>query len=128
MSWRFRSYWERFLLFLCERKRLWTLVLSFCPVGVKLWPALLFGMFLNPLKEKRQTLLQIFIFASAVLIIFLPMVVFRLDSTSGIVAYGKSWQNNSPFFTAVLSGWEFILEAFDVHPGHAQAHSRIGLM
>lgn len=115
------------LLFLCEKKRLWALVLSFA-VGIKLWPALLFGMFLKPLKEKRQTLLQIFIFAIAVLIIFLPMVVFKLDSTSGIVAYGKSWQNNSPFFTAVLSGWEFILEAFDIHPGHAQAHSRIGLI
>ena len=103
------------LLFLCERKRLWALVLSFA-VGVKLWPALLFGMFLNPLKEKRQTLLQILIFAATVLIIFLPMVAFKLDSTSGIVAYGKSWQNNSPFFTAILSGWESVLEAFDIHP------------
>ena len=115
------------LLFLCERKRLWPLILSFA-VGVKLWPALLFGMFLNPLKEKRQTLLQVLIFAAAVLIIFFPMVAFKLDSTSGIVAYGKSWQNNSPFFTAVLSGWEFVLEAFDIHPGHAHTHSRIGLV
>ena len=115
------------LLFLCEKKRIWALVLSFA-VGVKLWPALLLWMFLKPLREKRETLLQIFIFAVAVLIIFFPMVVFKLDSTSGIVAYGKSWQNNSPFFTAVLSGWEFILEAFDIHPGHAQTHSRIGLV
>lgn len=115
------------LLFLCGRKRLWALVLSFA-VGVKLWPALLFGMFLNPLKEKRQTLLQVLVFAGAVSIIFLPMVAFRLDPTSGVVAYGKSWQNNSPFFTAVLSGWEFVLEAFDVHPGHAQTHSRIGIV
>lgn len=115
------------LLFLCEGKRLWPLVLSLA-VGIKLWPALLFGMFLTPLKEKRQTLLQIFIFAAALLVIFLPMVVFKPDSTSGIVAYGKSWQNNSPFFTSVLSGWEFILEASDIHPGHAQVHSRIGLI
>ena len=115
------------LLFLCGRKRLWAPVLSFA-VGVKLWPALLFGMFLNPLKEKRQTLLQTLVFAAAVLIIFLPMIAFKLDSASGIVAYGKSWQNNSPFFTAVLSGWEAVLEAFDIHPGHAQTHSRIGLV
>lgn len=115
------------LLFLYGSKRFWGLALSFA-VGVKLWPALLFGMFLKPLREKRETLLQVFVFAAAVLIIFLPMVVFKLDSTSGIVAYGKSWQNNSPFFAAVLSGWEFVLEAFDIHPGHAQAHSRIGLI
>ncbi len=115
------------LLFLHGSKGLWALVLSFA-VGVKLWPALLFGVFLRPLREKRQTLLQILVFAAAVLIIFLPMVVFKLDSTSGIVAYGKSWQNNSPFFAAILSGWEFILEAFDIHPGHAQTHSRVGLI
>ncbi len=115
------------LLFLCGSRGLWSLALSFA-VGVKLWPALLFGMFLKPLGRKRETLLQIFIFAVAVLIIFFPMVVFKIDSASGIVAYGKSWQNNSPFFTAVLSGWEFILEAFDIHPGHAQTHSRVGLV
>ncbi len=115
------------LLFLCGGKRLWALVLSLA-VGVKLWPALLFGMFLNPLREKRQTLLQVLVFAAAVLIIFLPMAAFRPDSASGVVAYGKSWENNSPFFTAVLSGWEFVLEAFDIHPGHAQTHSRIGLV
>ena len=115
------------LLFLYRSKGFWGLALSFA-VGVKLWPALLFGMFLKPLREKRETLLQIFVFAAVVLIIFLPMVVFKLDSTSGIVAYGKSWQNNSPFFTAVLSGWEFILEVFDIHPGHAQTHSRVGLI
>lgn len=115
------------LLFLYGSKGFWGLALSFA-VGVKLWPALLFGMFLKPLREKRETLLQVFVFAVAVLIIFLPMIVFKLDSTSGIVAYGKSWQNNSPFFAAVLSGWEFILEAFDIHPGHAQTHSRVGLI
>ncbi len=115
------------LLFLCGRKRLWAPVLSFA-VGVKLWPALLFGMFLAPIKEKRQTLVQILIFTIVVLIIFLPMFVFKLDSTSGVVAYGKSWQNNSPFFAAILSGWESVLEAFGIHPGHAQSRSRLGLI
>ena len=115
------------LLFLYGRKRLWTLVLSLA-VGIKLWPALLFGLFLKPLREKRETLLQTLIFAAAILIIFLPMVVFKLDPASGIVVYGKSWQNNSPFFAAILSGWELILEAMGIHPGHAQAHSRAGII
>ena len=115
------------LLFLYGRKRLWTLALSLA-VGVKLWPALLFGMFLKPLKEKRETVLQSLIFAVALLIIFLPMFVFKLDPSSGIVAYGKSWQNNSPFFAMILSAWEFVLEALDIHPGHAQMYSRAGIV
>ena len=115
------------LLFLYGRKRLWTLPLSLA-VGVKLWPVLLFGTFLKPLREKRETLLQTLVFAGAVLVIFLPTVEFQLDPASGIVAYGKSWQNNSPFFAAILSGWEFVLEALGIHPGHAQAHSRAGVI
>jgi len=115
------------LLFLYGRKRLWTLALSLA-VGVKLWPALLFGLFLKPLREKRETLLQTLIFAVAILIIFLPIVVFELDPASGIVMYGKSWQNNSPFFATILSGWEFVLEALNIHPGHAQTHSRVGVI
>lgn len=115
------------LLFLCGRKRLWALALSLA-VGIKLWPALLLGTFLKPLREKRETLLQTLIFAAAILIIFLPMVMFKLDSTSGIVAYGKSWENNSPFFMMTLLGWEFVLEAFGIHPGHAQTHSRVSVI
>ena len=115
------------LLFLYERKRLWTLVLSLA-VGVKLWPVLLFGTFLKPLREKRETLLQTLVFAAAILVIFLPTVAFELDSASGMVAYGKSWQNNSPFFAAILSGWEFVLETLGIHPGHAQKHSRVAII
>ena len=115
------------LLFLCGRKRLWALSLSLA-VGVKLWPVLLFGTFLKPLRERRETLLQTLVFTAAVLILFLPTVAFQLDSASGIVAYGKSWQNNSPFFAAILSGWEFVLEALGIHPGHAQTHSRAGII
>ncbi len=115
------------LLFLCGRKRLWTLALSLA-VGVKLWPALLFGVFLKPIREKRETLLQTLVFAAALLIILLPTFAFKLDSASGIVAYGKSWQNNSPFFATILLVWEFVLEALGIHPGHAQMHSRAGII
>ena len=45
-----------------------------------------------------------------------------------MVAYGKSWQNNSPFFAAILSGWEFVLETLGIHPGHAQKHSRAAII
>lgn len=115
------------LLFLYGRKRLWTLALALA-VGVKLWPALLFGLFLKPFREKRETLLRTLIFVAAILIIFLPTVVFKLDPASGIVMYGKSWENNSPLFAMILSGWEFVLEVMDIHPGHAQTHSRVGVI
>ena len=115
------------LLFICGRKRLWAIVLSLA-VGVKLWPALLFGMFLSPLRQKKETLIQCLVFTAVLLVIFLPMVAFKLDSATGVVAYGKSWQNNSPFFAATLSVWESALNALDIHPGHAQTYSRAGII
>jgi len=115
------------LLFLYGRKRIWTLALSLA-VGIKLWPVLLFGIFLKPLKEKRETALQSLVFIVMLLIIFLPTIAFKLDSTSGIVAYGKSWQNNSPFFTMILSGWGFILDLFGIHSGHAHTYSRVSVI
>jgi len=115
------------LLFLYGRKRIWTLALSLA-VGIKLWPVLLFGIFLKPLKEKRETALQSLVFIVMLLIIFLPTIAFKLDSTSGIVAYGKSWQNNSPFFTMILSGWGFILDLFGIHSGYAHTYSRVSVI
>ena len=115
------------LLFIYRRKRLWTIALSLA-VGVKLWPALLFGMFLSPLRRNRETLIQCLVFTGALLVIFLPMVAVKLDSASGVVAYGKSWQNNSPFFSVTLSVWEYALGALDIHPGHAQTYSRAGIV
>ena len=115
------------LLFLRNRKKLCVVALSLA-AGVKLWPALIFGTFLRPFREKWLSVAQTLIFTALLGAILLPMILSQPDQTSGVMAYGKSWQNNSPFFSAVLKTGEFALELADVHPGHAQKYSRTAVL
>ena len=114
-------------LFLSGSKRICVLILSLA-AGVKLWPALLFGLFIKPFREKRETVLRILIFTAALLVIFLPLIVLRAEPNSGVLTYGKSWQNNSPLFSVILYLWEAVFSAFEVHRGHAQKYSRIAVV
>ena len=115
------------LLFLKNRKKLCVAALALA-AGVKLWPALIFGTFLRPFREKWLSAAQTLVFVVLLGAIFLPMILSQPDQSSGIVAYGKSWQNNSPFFSMVLKTGEFFFELADIHPGHAQKYSRIAVL
>lgn len=115
------------LLFLKNRKKLGAAALAVA-AGVKLWPALIFGTFLRPLREKWTSVAQTLVFVVLLGAIFLPMLLSQPDQSSGIAAYGKSWQNNSPFFATVLRTGEFFLELADIHPGHAQKYSRMAIL
>ena len=85
------------LLFIYGSKRLWVLALSVA-AGVKLWPALLFGVFIKTLTQKRERAVAVSLFILTLAIVFSPMIAAETDSSSGLVAYGKSWHNNSLFF------------------------------
>lgn len=115
------------LLFLKNRKKLCVAALALA-AGVKLWPALIFGTFLRPLREKWTSAAQTLVFVVLLGAIFLPMILSQPDQSSGIAAYGKSWQNNSPFFSTVLKTGEFLFELADIHPGHAQKYSRMAVV
>lgn len=114
-----------FLFFLRHRKYFSTIMLGI-GVGVKLWPAFLFPLFLKPfIKNPKVLLKNTAIFTSVAALIFLPILLSQLDSSSGFVAYGKSWENNSSFFRIVLFGMESLFRAIDIHPGNAQKYSRL---
>lgn len=115
------------LLFLAGRKKLWVLALSLA-AGVKFWPALIFGAIVRPITNRKETALQALTFTLIVAVMLLPMLPSGQDSASGLVAYGKSWQNNSPLFATVLGGVEALLESLGIHPGHAQKYSRIAIV
>lgn len=115
------------LLFLAGRKKLWVLALSLA-AGVKFWPALIFGTMIKPITNRRETVLQALVFTLLVALMVLPMLPAGQDSAAGLVAYGKSWQNNSPLFAAILGGGEMLLESIGIHPGHAQKYSRIAIV
>ncbi len=115
------------LLFLYGRKKLWAPALSIA-AGIKLWPALLFGVFIKTLTGKRERVVAVALFIFTLAIVFSPMMVAQIDSSSGIVAYGKSWQNNSPFFSLVVGGSRSVLQTLDIHPGHAHWYSRVVIL
>lgn len=95
-------------------------------VGIKLWPVLLFPVFIRKFISDWKKLLQYFlIFSVLSILILLPLFISYFDTGSGIEAYSRSWQNNESFFRIVLAISEFILPLIGYHPGHGQSVSRI---
>jgi len=94
-------------------------------VGVKLWPVFLFPLLL---KKNSKTFLNLLkptiIFSVFIGLIFFPLIMINLDSSSGFIAYSKSWENNSSLFKIFLYTGEQILNYKDIHPGHAQRYTR----
>lgn len=112
------------LLFLKNKKYFSTTLLSL-GVGIKLWPVFLLPLFLKPdIKNFRRLLNRLLLFAVVVVLIFTPVLLGKLDSSSGFIAYSKSWENNSSFFRIILAGFQLMLNAVDIHPGHAQSYAR----
>lgn len=94
--------------------------------GVKLWPVFLFPLFLKKNYRSVPGLIKpSIIFTIFMTLIFIPVITASLDSSSGIVAYSKSWENNSSIFRIFLFSGERILNYMHIHPGHAQRYTRI---
>ena len=94
-------------------------------VGVKLWPVFLFPLFLKKNFHKFTDLLKpASFFAVFIVMVFLPLAAATLDSSSGFIAYSKSWENNSSLFRIFLYTGEQILNFMEIHPGHAQRYAR----
>ena len=94
--------------------------------GVKLWPVFLFPLLL---KKNYKTVLNLikpaFVFSIFMALIFFPVITATIDSSSGFVAYSKSWENNSSLFRIFLYSGEQILNYMNIHPGHAQRYARL---
>lgn len=94
--------------------------------GVKLWPIFLFPLLLKKnLKGLAGFLKSSIFFLIFLAAIFIPITFFKLDSSSGFVAYSQTWENNSSLFRIFLFTGEQILNYLSIHPGHAQRYTRI---
>ncbi len=114
-----------FLLLLSKRYNFSFIALS-AAVGVKLWPVLLFPVFIRNFISGWKKFLKYFsIFSLSTLVLLLPMIYSYFYQTSGIEAYSRSWQNNDLFFRIILVVTEFILPLIGYHSGHGQFLSRI---
>lgn len=79
--------------------------------GAKLWPVILMPLLLrSQLGSWPRLLLLAATFGAIAGVLFLPVVLSNLDSSSGFVAYAGRWQTNSAMFLGIewLAGlWPF---------------------
>ncbi len=72
-------------------------------IGVKLWPACLIPLVLRPILSSPGRLLRAAILLTLLLcVLFLPLYLSGPDRSSGLVAYGESWENNDSIFRILI--------------------------
>jgi alpha-1,6-mannosyltransferase len=114
-------------LFLNLRKNyVWSIVLLTLSIGVKLWPIVLMPLLLRPLtKDLKRLSLGIGIFIVILAALMIPYYTTGIDESSGLLAFGQSWQNNDSLFKILVWGSQLILQMLGKHPGHGQLMARI---
>lgn len=109
-----------------RRNYLWSVVLLSLSIGVKFWPLVLMPLLLRPLtKDLKRLFLGIGIFVLILAALMIPYYTTGMDESSGLLAFGQSWQNNDSLFKLLVWGSQFILEMVGKHPGHGQLMARI---
>jgi alpha-1,6-mannosyltransferase len=80
-------------------------------IGVKLWPALLAPLVLRPIISNPGRLLRAAVlFVIAVCVLFIPLYLSLPDASSGLIAYGTSWENNDSIFRILIFFSDFFLK------------------
>ncbi|MDP2365444.1 MAG: hypothetical protein Q8M94_16950 [Ignavibacteria bacterium] len=85
-------------------------------VGFKLWPILLFPIFLRRLTNQKWKLLSsVFAFSIFVVVIFIPILRAGLDENQGLVKYAANWINNAAFYTLLKESIELFTTTFKIY-------------
>jgi len=114
------------LLLSLRKNYLWSVVLLTLSIGVKLWPMVLIPLVLRPLTKKPKLLLSaIGLFFLILVPLMIPYYTTGINESSGLLAFGQSWQNNDSIFKILVWGSQLILEMLGKHPGDGQFIARI---
>jgi len=85
-------------------------------VGFKLWPVLIFPIFLRRLtNQKWKIILNGFVFSLVVIIIFIPVLLAGYDENQGFMKYATNWINNAAFYTLLKDGIELFTTTFKIY-------------
>jgi len=77
-------------------------------VGSKLWPIVLLPILLLPLLGAlRRNVAALAAFGGGCSLILAPQLLSQLDATSGLLAYGKSWEMNDALYMLFLWAGEW---------------------
>lgn len=94
-------------------------------LGIKLWPAFLLPVIIRPILSKPKQLLSVLVLAAVSIgILFLPIYLSGLDSSSGLIAYGQSWQNNDSIFRLLIYISELTLDLLGYETFHKYSVAR----
>jgi len=90
-----------------KNKTLFAVVTLAIATGFKLWPVVLLPLLLRNFLQDRKLLLKfIGVFAGIVIILFIPVLLSKLDDTLGFLKYAGKWINNA----AVYSIFQWIVQ------------------
>ncbi|MEW6145448.1 MAG: hypothetical protein AB1598_10565 [Thermodesulfobacteriota bacterium] len=72
-------------------------------IGVKIWPVFLIPLVLRPVLSGPGRLLRALILLILIMcVLFLPLYLSAPDGSSGLIAYGGSWENNDSIFRILI--------------------------
>ncbi|MEM7009454.1 MAG: hypothetical protein AAF462_10010 [Thermodesulfobacteriota bacterium] len=101
-------------------------------IGIKLWPAFLLPLVIRPILSKPKELITVLVLGAISFgALFLPIYFSGLDTSSGFIAYGQSWQNNDSIFRILVSISELSLNVLGYETFHKYSAARfivIGLI
>jgi hypothetical protein len=111
---------------LAVRKRLlWAAGLLAIATGAKLWPVILLPVLLSPLLRNPVRLVApVALFAAIAGILSIPIYISGLDTSSGFVAYAKTWEMNDALYMLLLWGVQLVLGLLQFEGGMAQLVTR----
>jgi len=85
-------------------------------VGFKLWPILLFPIFLRRLTNQKWKLLSsILAFSLFIIVIFIPVFRAGFDQNTGFVKYAANWINNAAFYTLLKESIDLFTSTFNIY-------------
>lgn len=95
-------------------------------IGLKLWPAFLIPLVLRPILSSPGRILRALLVLIAFLIaLFLSLYLSGPDQSSGLFAYGRSWENNDSIFRILIFTSDFSLGILGFQAYHKYALARV---
>ena len=85
-------------------------------VGFKLWPVLIFPIFLRRLSNQKWKMISSTLaFSIFVIVIFIPVFRAGFDANQGLIKYAANWINNAAFYTLLKDGIELFTTTFKIY-------------
>jgi alpha-1,6-mannosyltransferase len=104
------------IYYFLKNKYLTSSVMIALAVGFKLWPVLIFPIFLRRLTiQKWKFVLNGIVFSLIVFIIFIPVLLAGYDENQGFMKYAANWINNAAFYTLLKDGIELFTTTFKIY-------------